>query len=480
MSKSKIKLIGIIVAVVIVIVSIGIAAFMAKPDKKTEEPPLNERLKEKLVAYETDLRDSLGSLDSNEKVAQYLTNWAKNKEIPATVDQYGNVIFTIKSTASGQDASPAAVLCSYDANNMDSYIEDIAVAMCIAKNAQDHGKLSVIFLAETDGDKAGVIGLDAGHFTDETEIFYLGNAAASKVSTITGGYRHLEITHKLKYEKTSYDTAYKISIRNCPSQILNADIDAFPNPIKTLGDVLANFKSTSLLFELSSFYGGTSEDLTADKASMTVVISSSDAEKFEAKMNQFIEKFNDKYLEDYPEITYTYEEVDLPSKVFTGDDTNTLVSLMYTAFDGVYYRDDDGNVIALTNIGKISSKNKKLKIDIAAMSSDEIIMNELSEVYETICGLSDLQYQCVEEYPIFFGAETSANFVEKFKEAFTQFTGDIDMQIENSVEFTPCTILQQKNDKLPILYCAITEKTKHKFSGAIITYLNSSGDEEEK
>ena len=77
MSKSKIKLIGIIVAAVIVIVSIGIAAFMAKPDKKTEEPPLNERLKEKLVAYETDLRASLGSLDSNEKVAQYLTNWAK-------------------------------------------------------------------------------------------------------------------------------------------------------------------------------------------------------------------------------------------------------------------------------------------------------------------------------------------------------------------------------------------------------------------
>lgn len=443
-----------------------------------EEPSLDEVLEEKLIAYETDLLDSLGSLDTNEDVANYLINWAKNKEIPATADENGNVIFTINPAGGYDEALPAAVVCSFDAKNMDCYAQQIAVAMCVAKNAQNHGKLSIIFLAETNGDNAGAASLDQGHFTDDTQVFYLGAAASSKISTTTGGYRHYTVSHKLRYQKPAYDTAFRIKIENCPVQLLNDSIDQTPNPIKTLGDVLANFKSTSLLFELSEISGGTDENLTAKEAEMTIVISDSDVEKFETKMDGFIEKFYDKYLEDYPDVTYTYEEVKLPAKVFNGEDIDNLVSFLYTAFDGVYYKNDDGNVVAITNIGKITSKNKKLKIDIAAASYSETHLEEISESYETICGLSDLTYKCEEEYPVFSSEITAADFLTVFEEAFKEFSGDSSINLEGTAEFTPCTILQQKNPSLPILYCAITEKTKHKFSGAIVTYLDQSTEEE--
>ena len=54
--------------------------------------------------------------------------------------------------------------------------------------------------------------------------------------------------------------------------------------------------------------------------------------------------------------------------LLVSEDAENIVSLLYTAFNGTYYKDDDGNVIALTNIGSISTKNQRLRVNVAALS----------------------------------------------------------------------------------------------------------------
>ena len=49
---------------------------------------------------------------------------------------------------------------------------------------------------------------------------------------------------------------------------------------------------------------------------------------------------------------------------------------------------------------------------------------------------------------------------------------------ENAVEFTPLTILAKKNEKMPMLYLGITEKTKEKYAGSIVTFLDMGVAEE--
>ncbi|MDY3238844.1 MAG: hypothetical protein SOW80_01830 [Anaerovoracaceae bacterium] len=477
----KHMLIGTAVIAVIAI-CIGGALFLLH-EEEAAEPSLEEVLEEKLTAYETDLRDSLGSMDTNTDVAGYLLSWAKNKEIPATTDDAGNVIFTVRASENAGDVPPAALVCSFDADHMENHVEEMAVALCVAKNAINHGKLSVVFLAEENGQKTGAQGFDIGHFTDDTSIFCLGNSVGSRVSTVTGGYRQIQITHKLEYQRPSYNKAYKITLKNCPSLKADGNIGTVPNPIKVLGNVLANFKSTSLLFELGTFYGGSSADFTPSKASMTVVINDSDTEKFQRKMENSIEKIYDKYHEDYPEIEYTYEEVDLPSHVLDTGDTDNLVSLMYTIFDGIYQRDDEGVITAITNIGKISCKDNLLKIQVSAMSSDQTLLDEICESYETICGLCDVKFKIKKEYPVFYGLTgrptgTTEALLDSFEEAFKEFTGDDSMKVEDTAVLTPCTFLRQKNENLTILYCGVTEKTIHKFAGSLVTWLDQ-GEEEE-
>ena len=245
--------------------------------------------------------------------------------------------------------------------------------------------------------------------------------------------------------------------------------------------MLANFKSTSMLFEISSFYGGSSADLVPSSAGITIVVNSSDASKFESKMDSAIEKFMDKYSDDYPEIDYTYKETDIPSKVLTKEETDNIVSLMYTALNGVYNKDDDGNVVAITNIGKISSKNGTLRINVGIMSYIEEFLDEISESYRTISGLCNVKYKCTEEHDIYNGEGISVNdeILAAFETSFMEFTGDSEMKIESAVEFTPLTLLTEKNSKMPMLYLGVTEKTKEKFAGSLVTFMDMGDAEDE-
>lgn len=469
----KRKIIYILIGIVLVIACIVGGIFFVRANQ-TDEPTLDEIVSDKLGAYRTDLADSLDTLSSNEKVADYLLSWASNKNIKAEKDGNNNVIFSLKATSKDlKNVKPVIVACEYDSSDMLSYLDAVSTALTVAKNAKNHGAFQVLFMPVEKGSMVGAEALSEKYFTNDTNLFFIGKSGTSKVSLTTGGYERLMISDKLKRCEPTHDKAYKISIKNVPSQLPGNKMNALPNPIKTLGNLLANFKSTSLLFELSSFSGGQSADTMPANASMTVVINASDEEKFCSRMDNAIEKFNEKYASDYPDITYTYEEVKLPKKVFTKTETENIVSLMYTAPNGIYYKDDDGTVLALTNIGKISTKNAKLSIEVSSMSCSDELLDEIHDSYQTIAGLCNVKIRSVKSYKIFSGGGASSALLADFEEAFTAFTGDSEMIVEDAVETTPCNVFYEKNSSMGMLYCAVTEKTKEKFAGSIITFLDN-------
>ena len=477
--KNKKMLIGAAALLLIACCVIG-GIFLFGQDME-EKPSLDEIISDKLSAYETDLLDSLASMETNEDVASYLANWGKNKKISTSQDAYGNVIFSIKASEGQEDSLPSVIICGYDADNMGDYTEAMAIALTVAKNSLSNCPYKVIFCPEAEGEKIGAGSLSPSLFSEDPQVFYLGKSGSAKVSQVTGGYRRYELSENLEFTAPSFDKAYKIRIKNVPSEAIGSKVGAKPNAIKTIGSLLASFKSTSMLFEVSSFYGGGSANTVPSSAGITLVINSSDASKFESKLDNAIEKFMDKYSENFPEIEYTYEETDMPSKVLTRDETDNIVSLMYTALNGVYNKDDDGNVVAVTNIGKISSKNAKLKIEVAAMSCIKEFLDEISDSYQTISGLCNVKYRCVEDYPIYNGEGLGKNvaFLKKFEEAFLDFTGSSEMKVEKTVEFTPLTILSEKNENMPMLYLGVTENTKEKYAGSLVTFMDMGAEDEE-
>ena len=447
-------------------------------DSQEEEPTLEEIVESKLNAYQTDLVDSMDSFKTNRDVAQYLLAWGKNKGISCSIDSHDNVTFTLKaSDDTWNSRKPVVFLCEYNVKSLAVDPEPIAAALTIAKNTKQHGKVKLIFSPSDGIGSSGVSALSASSFTSRTEVFCLGKSAFSKISLETGGYLKFRLSDKLHYQSTSYDKAYRVRISGLPAEKISAYMGSGVNPIKQLGSVLANFKSTSLLFELASFRGGNSADTAPDGAVMTIVISSADEAKFISKMDKALDRFYDKYAEQYPEVSYTYEEVEPPKRVLATEDAENIVSLLYTAFNGTYYKDDDGNVIALTNIGSISTKNQRLRVQVSALSCAQEYLDEMTEAYRTIAGLCDIKFSVKTSLPLYHGGTAAETLRTSFEEAFYAYSGDSKMKTDPTVEFTPCGLLTALNDQMPILYCSVTDKTKEKLAGAFITYLSTNSED---
>lgn len=473
---NKKRIIYVIIAILILIACIIGGLFLVN-SKEDKEPELSEIVSNKLNAYHTDISDSLDSLNSDEAVSDYLMNWAKNKKIDASKDTGGNVIYTKKASEGYENVPPVVIVCGYDSSNMQEYIEPVAIALTAAKNTVNSGTFRIIFTPEKSAEDSGSKLLSDKNFTDDTSLFYLGKSGSSTVTATTGGYYTFELSDKLDYSKPEFDKAYRISIDGLPSKIARSRINSSPNAVKQLGDLLANLKSTSLLFELSMFNGGNEVNSIPDSASMKILISSSDEEKFLSRIEAAKNRFTEKYSEDFPEAVFSCEEVKLPTKVISKEKTDKLVSLLYTAPNGVYEKDDDGNVTSISNIGYVSTKDDRLTINVSVSGCDQAAIDELKESYTIISGLSEVDYKCTAEYPVFSESEYNAELTGKFESAFGRYTDGSNMKKENAVEFTPLTFLREKNDKMQMLYLGVTDRTQEKIAGALITFLDNSNDE---
>ncbi len=469
--KNKKKLIIGIVAVVAVI-AIAVLAYFLIFKGGNKSPSLRETVDNRVIAYETDLRDSLSSMTDQESVANYLATWAKNKGIEAKTDKNNNVVLTINATEGFESKAPVVILCGYDYSCMETYINSIVSALTIAKNNEEHGAYKIIFFSQENGNFDSVEALSAQHFTDDTEVIYLGNSSSSRISKVTGGYESYNLSQKIKQVTPTHNKAYKITISGLPSLSIGSKSAYAPNPIKTLGNLLANFKSTSLFFELASFSGGSNGHTNPSEASMIIVIDEDTTAKLEKKLDSAIEKFCDKNEENYPNLQYTYEEVEMPSKVLSPADTDALVSLMYTSLNGVHYKDNNGDVVALANIGFANTENSSFNMNVTVASSDQFFLDEMREAYQTTCGLSGVEYSLSKQYDIFAIDESNQAFEDAFRAAYTKYR-NTGLDNINMPEASPLSAIYAKNPNVKLLIAGITEKTKDNFAGGIITYLKN-------
>ncbi len=469
MNKKRKTIIAAII--IIAVAAIGCAAFYFINKGNTNKPPsLKETVETRISAYETDLRDSLASMTDQVSVAEYLSNWGKNKGLDVKTDKSNNVIFSVNATEGMESNAPAVIICGYDYASMSSYIDRIVSALVIAKNDRPHGAYKVIFTSEENGGLTGAENLSAKYFEDGSEIFFMGGSSTSRVSTVTGGYEEYLLSKPLSYKTPTYSSAYKITISGIPTEKLSTDTASAPNPVKILGNQLANLKSGSIWFELADFAGGSDAQLLPSSASATITVSPDISEKLEAKLDKAIEKFYDKYGDDYPQAQYTYEVVQTPSHVIDSAHADAVVSLMYTAMSGVHYKDDNGDIASLTNIGYVSTADKKFNMSVAAYSWDPALLAEVSEAYQTTCGLSGFEWSVVSQYAPFTIDESNQPFEVKFREAYSEYQS-IKLKSINMPELTPCGILKGKNENTHIIALGITSRTKDNFAGGIITYM---------
>ena len=276
--------------------------------------------------------------------------------------------------------------------------------------------------------------------------------------------------------------AYKISISGLTGGTPDGRISSYPNPVKMLGDLLASFKTNSLIFELSSISGGNSSSSYPKNAEMIIVISEDDVEKFTTKLDKAIEKFDKKYKEDYPKATYKYEAVSLPATVYTKESQNTLVSSLYTLSDGVFYRDADDEIVTISNIGTIATSEEAFTISAQGYSLDKANLTELDNQYATTCSLAGISYNRISKVqPLStkFDENNVSKFQKEVMDAYKEYDRS-NLEFKNSVQTTPAVFIAKKNSKVNLVNVVINKDKLEVYTGAIVTLLKNQTHKEIK
>lgn len=470
--KNKKKLIAIIVIVLVIIAAVVAGIFFIM-NNEDDELSLHETIENRADSYKTDFKDSMQQMVDQESVAKYLVNWAENKGIDVTTDYNNNVIYSFDATEGLEENHPTVILCGYDYASIHSNVNSIICALTTARGDMPHGEYKIIFVSEENGDKTAVDNLPESYFPENAEVIFLGNDTASKIATSTSGSIDYQFTKDLNTALPNYNKAYKITISGLPAETITNRTVNYPNPIKTLGNLLANFKSKSVLFDLVEFTGGSEDSLTPGEASITIVVSQDATEKVETRLDSAIESFMDKNAKKYPEATYTYEVVEMPSSVIDSEDTESLISLLYTAPNGVYYKDDDGNVTTISCINSIDTTAGSAVINVTASGYDEETLDEVSESYFTICALTDIEFEELNSIPIYEISENGKTLAADFTNSYNEYKSNT-LNMESMSGYTMCSTLIEKYPDMNLIAIGVTNKTKDNFAGGLMVHMSKA------
>ena len=170
--------------------------------------------------------------------------------------------------------------------------------------------------------------------------------------------------------------------------------------------------------------------------------------------------------------------MDTPSRVISTENSESIVSLLYTAISGVHYKDDNGEIASIANIGYISTENETLNIEVAASSYSDELIEEITTAYQTISALTDVTYTLAEEMAPFHASEAGEALAEEFLQSYSDYQST-NLSNINIAEWTPASIINSKNSDMPVIVFGVTEKTMDNFAGGLITFFNASADQAE-
>lgn len=363
-------------------------------------------------------------------------NWAAENNINVESESDDCIILSIDAAGEIKNVESFTFHTSMDfshAEESENSLSTAAVVMTAIGSAQNHGPVRAIFTSVKNGRPAGAFSVDPtylGHdnFIDVTyskdTVLYNTFAADSNMAAV----KDLDIS------SPTYSKAYKIDFNGVTGQSAYRNRGTYPNPIKTIGDLLASCQTSTVLFELADFNGGVYSDNIPGKVTATIVLHENDVESFTKKFNNSYEKVEKMYEDTDAQFEYTMTPVNLPEQVISKEDTENIVSLMYTMINGTYFRDENDEVMAVSNIGKITTKSGQFMLNINAKSLDDETMTELEGVVKTICGLSDIKYKKISSSKVWTNAPETP-LVANLADALSTDCSSI-LEMKDVTEFT--------------------------------------------
>lgn len=408
-----------------------------------------------------------------EKIGDYLLNFAKERNLEAYRDNGGNVYIKKKPTRDKNEpiilqghmdmvcVKEAGFDFDFDNDALQLYTEDgflkakgtslgadngIAVAMILAILDDDTIQHSGIEALITTREEVGLLGaaeVEGDRFEAKTLINIDSEEEGIVTVSCCGGVRHL-LNFPLKFEPNNYSKTYKINISGLKGGHSGMEINKQrANGIKIMGRVLNLIKGGQLV----SINGG--EAMNAIAKDVEAVYATN--EDISEKISEFEKLIKFEFLHTDQDLKLTAVETDKASNVIKKEISDSVINTIMALPFGIIKMSDviDGLVQTSTNVGVITTTEDYISIDNSHRSSIESEKVELIKKTNAIAELAGAKTETIGDYPGWEFAENSKIrdlFLKEYKKEYGK-----EAKISAIHAGLECGILQRQIGKLDMI-----------------------------
>ncbi|MHA1449539.1 MAG: beta-Ala-His dipeptidase [Candidatus Hodarchaeales archaeon] len=392
-----------------------------------------------------------------EKIRQWLIDWANENSIDYSVDDTGNVLLRREATK-GYEDYPVVILqahmdmvCVKTPESPHDFSKDpipliikdgvvtadgtslgadngigMAIALaCLVDPDIERGPIEVLMTVDEETGLTGAFGLKKGFFTGK----YLINVDSEDIGEITissagGGDSHVE----LHPEKKSFDNhqAKRIEVRGLKGGHSGVDIHLpLLNSIKVITSILKDI-GTAASIAIKKLEGGSAHNAIPRSAECVFLYDTEKSNTIQQSFDRWMSGI-DKYLQDEPDLQVTLEEWEISdSKAITFDKSSTIIKLLDELPHGVisYSKDIDGLVETSNNLATVNynTDSGNLRINLSIRSAKDSELDRVRDEIRTIGEKFGAKVTASPSYPG-WEPETDSPFLKLVKNAYERVYG---------------------------------------------------------
>ncbi|MDN5303971.1 MAG: dipeptidase [Fusobacteriaceae bacterium] len=393
---------------------------------------LKDLLNEKIFYYFNEISQIPRGSKNEKKIADYLENFAKERNLDVYRDEFNNILIK-KDATPGYENIPSIVIqghtdmvCEKNQDTIHDFSKDpiklqidgefikatgttlgadngIAVAYALAlldSNDLKHPKLEIFLTSDEEQGMGGASNFDYSKLeskimlnidTEEEGEFYVSCA---------GGARGI-FTIPLTYTANNYNNIFHIKVRGLIGGHSGMDIiKERANANKLLGRILNEINSNSDL-SLIKIWGG-SKDNAIPREADAIIATNSSFDELNKVIQEYKNIFNSEFLGIENNIELFIENHDKNiDKVITKDISNKIISLLFLHFNGIesMSKKIDNLVESSLNLGVIEFLEDKVLFKSAIRSSvltrKELIVKKLY----SLANILDVSFESNADYP---------------------------------------------------------------------------------
>ncbi len=369
-----------------------------------------------------------------EKIIQYLIEFAKKHNLKVKKDIVGNVLIS-KPATKGNEKKQTIVLqshidmvCEKNSNTKHDFEKDpiipvvdkewvkakgttlgaddgigIAAQLALlASNKISHGKIECLFTVDEETGLTGAFALKPGFFTGKTLLNLDSEDEGELFIGCAGGKDTVAI---LKYENKKTpgkQVALKISVSGLTGGHSGDDIHkGYANSLKILTRFLW-FIQQNYGLRLSAFEGGNLRNAIPREASATFVVTSELPNKIIKAFENFSSEIKAEYSITEPNMALHIELCDKPQYVIDRKSQFRLLNALYGCPHGViaWSMEMPGLVETSTNLASIKFiKKNKIEVTTSQRSSVESAINDIVNMVSSIFILAGFNVKNSDGYP---------------------------------------------------------------------------------